>query len=70
MRFFIVVCALWMTEAISASEAAIKTVAECQDLETCPPCYNNTLPDYDPSDPSKLVVDNSLYAFMDTTEQE
>jgi hypothetical protein len=70
MRFFILFCALSTREAAAASDVTIKTVAECQDLETCPPCYNNTLPDYDPSEPNKLVVDESLYAFMETTEKE
>ena len=43
---------------------------ECQDLDNCPHAYNNTQPDWDPSDPSGLVVDDSLAAFMNTTEAQ
>jgi len=44
--------------------------AECQDLDNCPHCYNNTQPDYDPNDPSGLVVSDDLVAFMDNTMNE
>jgi len=70
MRFFFILCTLWAKRAVAASNADIVAATECQDLETCPHCYNNTLPDYNPNDPSKLVVDDSLYDFMASTEQE
>ena len=70
MKLPLLLYALLAREAIAASNAAIVAATECQDLETCPHCYNNTLPDYSPNDPSKLVVDDSLYAFMETTEEE
>lgn len=44
--------------------------AECQDLSECPHAYNNTQPDYDPNDPSGLVIDSEMSEFMTSTMDE
>ena len=61
---------LFLDSPLALERAEDSLENECQNLDNCPHCFNNTRPDYDPANPSGLVVDDALAGFMNATEAQ